>query len=148
MISCTAQKMKFSIKYFFSKDDQIRLIWSHLLKKSLIENFLCSGDLSRIQAFLIIGFIWRLEFLIPISFRKSKNLEILQIRYAVSYILVASFYIEYPGFLEWQSNSTKILWCQCHFLECDSILRKRLCNWTYRNWLQIKEIFIWGSCLN
>ena len=33
----TAQKMKFSIKDFFSKYDQIRKlrIWSHLLKKSL-----------------------------------------------------------------------------------------------------------------
>ena len=33
--------MKFSIKDFFSKCDQIRRklqIWSHLLKKSLIEN--------------------------------------------------------------------------------------------------------------
>ena len=43
----TAQKLKFSIKYFFSKCDQIRRklrIWSHLLKKSFIENFnfLCS----------------------------------------------------------------------------------------------------------
>ena len=39
----TAQKMKFSIKDFFSKCDQIRRklrIWSHLLKKSLIENFI------------------------------------------------------------------------------------------------------------
>ena len=38
----TAQKMKFSIWDFFSKYDQIRRklrIWSHLLKKSLIENF-------------------------------------------------------------------------------------------------------------
>ena len=37
----TAQKMKFSIKDFFSKCDQIRsflCIWSHLLKKSLMEN--------------------------------------------------------------------------------------------------------------
>ena len=39
--------MKFSIKDFFSKCDQIRSflpIWSHLLKKSLMENFffLCS----------------------------------------------------------------------------------------------------------
>ena len=33
----TAQKMKFSIKDFFSKYDQIR---SHLLKKSLMENFI------------------------------------------------------------------------------------------------------------
>ena len=38
-----AQKMKFSIKDFFSKCDQIRSflrIWLHLLKKSLIENFI------------------------------------------------------------------------------------------------------------
>ena len=38
----TAQKMKFSIRDFFSKCDQIRSflwIWSHLLKKSLMENF-------------------------------------------------------------------------------------------------------------
>ena len=41
--SYTAQKMKFSIKNFFSKCDQIRRklrIWSHLQKKSLIENFI------------------------------------------------------------------------------------------------------------
>ena len=38
----TAQKMKFPINDFFSKCDQIRRklrIWSHLLKKSLMENF-------------------------------------------------------------------------------------------------------------
>ena len=37
----TAQKIKFSIKNFFSKCDQIRSflrIWSHLLKKSLTAN--------------------------------------------------------------------------------------------------------------
>ena len=36
------QKTKFSIKDFFSKCDQIRLflrMWSHLLKKSFMENF-------------------------------------------------------------------------------------------------------------
>ena len=39
----TTQKMKFSIKDLFSKCDQIRRnqrIWSHLLKKSLMENFI------------------------------------------------------------------------------------------------------------
>ena len=39
----TAQKMKFSIKDFFSKCDQTRSllrIWSHLLKKSLMESFI------------------------------------------------------------------------------------------------------------
>ena len=37
--------MKFSINNFFSKCDQILKklrIWSHLLKKSLIENFFCA----------------------------------------------------------------------------------------------------------
>ena len=39
----TVQKLKFFIKSFFSKFDQIRSflwIWSHLLKKSLMENFI------------------------------------------------------------------------------------------------------------
>ena len=39
----TVLKMKFSIKDFFSKSDQIHSflrIWSHLLKKSLVENFI------------------------------------------------------------------------------------------------------------
>ena len=39
----TAQKMKLSIKDFFSKCDQIcrkLWIWSHLLKKSLMESFI------------------------------------------------------------------------------------------------------------
>ena len=42
MACCTAQKMKFSFKNFFSKCGQIRsflLIWSHLPKKSLLEIF-------------------------------------------------------------------------------------------------------------
>ena len=39
----TAQKMKFSTKDFFSKCDQILRklrVWSHLLKKPLMENFI------------------------------------------------------------------------------------------------------------
>ena len=39
----TAQKMKFSIKDFSSKCDQFRSflrIWSYLLEKSLMENFI------------------------------------------------------------------------------------------------------------
>ena len=48
----TAQKIKFSIEYFFSECDQVRRklhIWSHLLKKSLMQNFVffCS-DLYKI----------------------------------------------------------------------------------------------------
>ena len=45
----TAQKIKFCIKDFFTKCDQIRRkprIWSHLLKKSLMENFIfCAVEL-------------------------------------------------------------------------------------------------------
>ena len=44
----TAQKLKFSIKDFFSKYDQIRSllrIWSYLLKKSLMEDFICCAVL-------------------------------------------------------------------------------------------------------
>ena len=48
----TAQKMMFSIKDFFSKCDQILSflrIWSHLLKKSLMENLIfCAVALSLI----------------------------------------------------------------------------------------------------
>ena len=50
------QKMKFSIKDFFSICDQIRSflrIWSDLLKKSLMENFifLCSVLVSNVAGF-------------------------------------------------------------------------------------------------
>ena len=48
--------MKFSIKNFFSKCDQIRSflwIWSHLLKKLLIENFIfCAVFLDPREQFL------------------------------------------------------------------------------------------------
>ena len=48
LTTITAQKMKFSIKDFFSKCDQIRSflpIRSHLLKKSLMKNFIfCAVD--------------------------------------------------------------------------------------------------------
>ena len=48
----TAQKMKFSIKNFFSKCDQIRRklqIWSHLLKKYLQENFIFCAVIPKSQ---------------------------------------------------------------------------------------------------
>ena len=43
LLLVTVQKMKFFINDFFSKSDQIRRklwTWSHLLKKSLMENFI------------------------------------------------------------------------------------------------------------
>ena len=51
-IKFTEQKMKFSNKDFLSKCDQIhrkQRIWSHLLKKSLMKNFIfCAVVLSQI----------------------------------------------------------------------------------------------------
>ena len=59
----TAQKMKFSIKVFFSKCDQIhssQRIWSYLLKKSLMESFkfLCSGQMTKWKWQHFILFLW------------------------------------------------------------------------------------------
>ena len=52
----TAQKMRFSIMDFFSKCDQISRklwIWSHLLKKSLMENFIfCAVNIWRVLRLL------------------------------------------------------------------------------------------------
>ena len=59
-IADTAQKMKFSIKEFFSKCDQIcrkLWIWSRLLKKSLMENFIfCVVRIEWIAKYLNISF--------------------------------------------------------------------------------------------
>ena len=43
LANCTAQKINFAIKDSFSKCDQIHSflrVWSHLLKKSLMKNFI------------------------------------------------------------------------------------------------------------
>ena len=69
----TAQKMKFSTKDFFRKCDQILSllrIWSHLLKKSLMENFIfCAVD--HAQSLMIkLAMFW---FDADVSFLKSKG---------------------------------------------------------------------------
>ena len=85
-ITDTAQKMKFSIRDFFSKCDQIRMklrIWPHFLKKILDAalHFLCSVKVMYISGYLIrsimlnnmtfdiyLSYVWQLsvhqEFLI------------------------------------------------------------------------------------
>ena len=53
LLTFTAQKIKFSIKDFFSKYDRIRWklrIWSHLLKKSITENIVL------VQRFWLVWF--------------------------------------------------------------------------------------------
>ena len=52
IVTLTVQKIKFSIKDYFGKRDQIRRklrIWSHLLKKSLMENFIFDAVSLQIQ---------------------------------------------------------------------------------------------------
>ena len=62
----TAWKMKFIIKDFFSKCDQIRRklqIWSHLLKKSLMENFIfCTVTFLTIDSDLIMKYKQDIRF--------------------------------------------------------------------------------------
>ena len=65
--SITAQKMKFSIKDFYSKCDQIRRklrIWSHLLKKSLMENFIfCAvNQVFQCERFKLYRWFWLLLY--------------------------------------------------------------------------------------
>ena len=55
--SYTVPKMKFSIKKFFSKYDRIRSflrIWSHLLKKSLMQNFIFCTVIFRINFWIFL----------------------------------------------------------------------------------------------
>ena len=51
--------MKFAIKYFFSKCDQIRRklqIWSHLLKKSLMDDLIFHAVLGHCQTSMMESF--------------------------------------------------------------------------------------------
>ena len=61
MAEYTAQKMKFSIQDFFRKCDQIRSflrIWSDLLQKSLMENFIfCAVVLFVLYVFWFGGLV-------------------------------------------------------------------------------------------
>ena len=66
LLTHTAQKMKFSIKDFFSKCDQIRrklLILSHLLKKTLIENVI----------FCTVSFQANVTFLCPLKTSENQK---------------------------------------------------------------------------
>ena len=79
IIIINAQKMKFSIKDFFSKCDQISSFLRHLLKKSLMENFifcrvyvnyLLSKSIDWFLLFIILTLLWQR----PLSYRKTSPL--------------------------------------------------------------------------
>ena len=65
----TAQGVKISIEYFFNKCDQIhsfQRIWSHLLKKTLMENFiffLCSATIFQENSWWLVEFEYFFFFL-------------------------------------------------------------------------------------
>ena len=71
IILITAQKMKFPIKYFFSKCDQTAKlqIWSHLLKKSLTDNCgFCAVKWFLAKFFILFNMIPKLNTLIIVCF--------------------------------------------------------------------------------
>ena len=68
--SITAQKLKFSIKDFFSKCNQIRSflrIWSHLLKKSLMVNFSFSAMNDLLLRWILLR-LFKIKQLLQYSF--------------------------------------------------------------------------------
>ena len=71
----TAQKIKFPIKDFFSKCDRIRSfprMWSHMLKKSLMKNFIFYAVLSML-CFVNLIFILRNLYKYSTNWRKSES---------------------------------------------------------------------------
>ena len=72
----TAQKIKFSIKNFFSKYDQIckkLQTWSHLLKKFLMENFItCEVDDVQSETMLIFFSVQKIISIIEVADKKIK----------------------------------------------------------------------------
>ena len=66
--------MKFSIKDLFSKCDQIRIflrIWSHLLKKSLMENFIFCV----VEFFILFFLIFEFQSYVTIFYSKVSELR-------------------------------------------------------------------------
>ena len=80
-VTGTVQKMKFFIKGFFSKCDQIRSflrIWSHLLKKFLMENLIFSATIHRTVYNHIAGKSAYHSKLFWILFKRNNSLFVLE----------------------------------------------------------------------
>ena len=85
MWTYTTQKMKFSIKDFFSKCDPIHRklpIWSQLLKKSLMENFIFGAALHTLR-----GWKTHLKDLVPIKLK----FDIIRVLRTLSSIMMHHF---------------------------------------------------------
>ena len=82
-----AQKMKFSIKNFFSKRDQIRRklrILSHLLKKSLMENFIFHAVVSA-QVYILLPACLRLAIVGTFGNRFNLTVFLVNLFYICKY---------------------------------------------------------------
>ena len=88
LLQYTTQKMKFSIKDIFSKCDQIRRklqIWSRLLKKSLMENFIFCA---------VTG--WIKEQALPIKANKMQTNNITEMKFFFGIATLLSFLVTNP----------------------------------------------------
>ena len=88
----TAQKMKFSIKAFFRKCDQIRRklwIWFHLLRKSLMESFifLCSE-----QHYVSMTIVQRIKLIFDEYNVLLNYYLLLTLKYIYIYIYIYTIY--------------------------------------------------------
>ena len=121
----TAQKMKFSIQNIFSKCDQIRKklrIWSHLRKKSLIENLVFCA---------VLFFIFRISFVLysdlhffnlfvpnaPFLYhlKTSENL-----RFSDVFRGYRQGALETNGLIHWLRTASLSQYCQKNYSEKDS----------------------------
>ena len=103
-----AQKMKFSIKYVFSKCDQIYnklRIWSHLLNKPLIENFIFCAVFKQCN-YVILALTKLLRFEIYSSRLLNKQ------KYRKNFVQVRAWWVNFIicwnlSLLEWLNLNIK-----------------------------------------
>ena len=107
LVSDTAQKMKFSIKDFFSKCRQIlrlQQIWSHILKKSLMENFIFCEVLILNFSIKMVHFCW-LNLCFSISVSSNFILFLSTFIYGVKILIISlseifQLFLVYISFLK------------------------------------------------
>ena len=88
--------MKFSIKDFFSKCDQIRSflqISSHLLKKSLLENFSFCAAIGKLESILVSD-IMRISVLSWIFFLRNSSLFLKEVTFKCAMIGSYKFFLQ------------------------------------------------------
>ena len=110
----TAQKLKFSIKDFFSKCYQSRSflwIWSHLLKKSFMENFIfCAVLHSVIGTHCKRMFEWILSRFtsMKIFFKLNFSRVSLRFHHFSSLIIFYFFNLDEKRFICWSSGINRV----------------------------------------